>query len=91
MSTPAERVAEFVRQARRLKDINPAKFHSVWTDPEASDAFLSLDDLEALLESKADMWDEGYRDCFTYHVSEGAAGRQDNPYRTEETGNGTAD
>lgn len=37
--------------------------------------------------AKAEAWEEGYGDCWNYHTSEGAIGRQDNPYRNEETGN----
>lgn len=30
-------------------------------------------------------WDEGYGDCWDYHVSEGAIGRTGNPYRQKDS------
>lgn len=43
------RVAEFVRQARKLSTLDSGgKFYSVWTDPNAEQANLTLDDLAAL-------------------------------------------
>lgn len=47
-NTPAARVAEFVRQARRISNSDPARFYTVNTDLDAGDAVLSLDDLDAL-------------------------------------------
>lgn len=44
-----ERVAEFVRQARRLRDADHKRIYIVYTDPEAEEAVLSLDDLDELL------------------------------------------
>lgn len=49
MTTPAARLTEFVRQARRISNSDPARFYTVNTDLDAGDAVLSLDDLDAVL------------------------------------------
>ena len=49
----------------------------------AADAILALPSVQDVQEAKADAWDAGHEACWTYHTSEGAAGRQDNPYRAD--------
>lgn len=49
-NTPAARVAEFVRQAMLLRDVDRHKFYNVHTDPESdTGANLSLYDLAELV------------------------------------------
>lgn len=48
MSTPTERVQEFIRQFVRLRDTGGI-IHVVHTDPEADEARLTLGDLDTVL------------------------------------------
>ena len=50
MSKATERVQEYIRQFKRLRDTG-AVIHSVHTDPKTEDAQLLLADVEALLEA----------------------------------------
>lgn len=56
MTTPVERVAEFVRQAMLLPDANRHEFHNVHSDPNAEMVSLSLYDLaELVTDAKPEM------------------------------------
>lgn len=53
LTTPAARIAEFVRQAMLLSNIDRNNLYSVHTDPNSDGATLSLHDLTELLTSAA--------------------------------------
>jgi hypothetical protein len=49
VSTPTERVREYLRQSKRLQDTGGV-IHSVHTDPESEAVSLTVSDLEDVLE-----------------------------------------
>lgn len=82
MSTPVERVQEYLRQRKLLsKDLGNV-IHGVFSDPNAEMADLTIDDLEAAL---ADVWDAGGEAAIerehTYGAEEKA--KFSNPYRSK--------
>ncbi|QPZ39717.1 hypothetical protein [Paramicrobacterium chengjingii] len=36
---------------------------------------------EQLAQVRAEAWDQGYGDCWNWHMSQGAEGNNENPYR----------
>ena len=49
---------------------------------DAEGAYCSRDSIASALEAvAADIWDQGYGNCWVYHTSEGLAGTGANPYR----------
>ena len=80
MSTPVERVQEYLRQRKmQTRDLGE-RIHVTWTDVNADMVALTIGDLEAAL---AQAWDEGGEAAIEREHTYGAAEKAKfaNPYR----------
>lgn len=72
-------------ESQLVAQIAKAMYGPGWEDAPVEDQEVvfqaAMDALPVVREQKAEGWDQGYADCWTYHQSEGLVGTQNNPFK----------